>query len=142
MEAIQSILNRLDHGGVAWVLTNRARRTTEVGEAFLRMGGFTREEMIGRKPRTLLHGPLTEGDRNMLLRSYLDNSLPVSVDLTNYRKDRSTYRVHLSVFPLPDAVGGHAFLAVEFEITKCGKLSLEQRAIVYRVAEAVTQYYN
>lgn len=78
------------------------RSVLYVNDAFCRMTGYDREELIGRSLH-LLRGP--ESDQATLdqIRSALNESRPLRVELRNYRKDGTAYWVDLSLVPVLDS---------------------------------------
>jgi PAS domain S-box-containing protein len=93
-------------------------RILYVNEAFTRMTGYAREEVLGRSPR-FLQGPKT--DRAVLnrIRAALEARQPVEVELINYRKDGSEFWVEVSITPVADATGEYThFVAIQRDITE------------------------
>ncbi len=70
-----------------------------VNEAFVRQTGYSQAEVLGRTPELLL-GPKTQ--RNALNRIVhaLRNSLPVSCELINYKKNGEHFWLELSIVPV------------------------------------------
>ncbi|KPF43441.1 PAS domain-containing protein [Rhizobium sp. AAP43] len=73
-------------------------------QAFLKLTGYTEDEMYGRNCR-LLQGPETDPDAVRRLREAVDNAHDVSLDILNYRKDGSTFWNALFVSPVRDESG-------------------------------------
>lgn len=85
---------------------------------FLKMTGYTREEIIGKSP-TMFQGPLT--DRNILdkLKADLLDWKASSVELINYKKDGTPYWLNLSLTPVADQKGIFThWIAVERDISE------------------------
>ena len=79
-------------------------RILYVNDAFEKMTGYTREEVLGKTPR-ILQGPESNRAELERLRAALKNWKPVRVELVNYRKDRTKFWVELSIVPLADENG-------------------------------------
>lgn len=87
-------------------------------EAFTRTTGYSPDEVIGRTPR-ILQGPDTEDAARQLLRAAFAEWKPVTVELTNYRKDGSPFCVELSIAPVADDTGWFThWISVQRDITE------------------------
>lgn len=75
-----------------------------VNEAFERMSGYARSELLGRSPR-MLQGEKTSLAARRLLARALRGGRRAKVVLVNYRKSGEAYRCELDVFPMVDANG-------------------------------------
>lgn len=75
-----------------------------VNEAFERMSGYARSELLGRSPR-MLQGEKTSLAARRLLARALRGGRRAKVVLVNYRKSGEAYRCELDVFPMLDANG-------------------------------------
>ena len=80
------------------------RAVTYVNEAFCRLTGYSRQDVIGRS-LYLLRGPDSDPDTLAKLRESLDAGTPLRVELRNYRKDGVPFWVDLSAVPVPDPDG-------------------------------------
>ncbi|MEL6657295.1 MAG: helix-turn-helix domain-containing protein [Bacteroidota bacterium] len=85
---------------IAVILTDARRRILWVNEDFTHITGYTYEEVVGRIPGDLLQGPLTEEEAIEKIRSGLRNMVPVKSDITNYRKNGSSYLCKLVIHPV------------------------------------------
>ena len=79
-------------------------RITYVNDAFTRMTGYAREEVIGETPR-ILQGPNTDRAALNRIRAALEKWQPVREELINYRKDGSEFWVDFSIFPIANEAG-------------------------------------
>ncbi|MCQ8902689.1 MAG: PAS domain S-box protein [Methanothrix sp.] len=75
-----------------------------VNDAFTRMTGYGREEVLGRYP-DFLEGPETDRSRTLEILEAVRKELPVNQELINYRKDGSMFWVELNIFPVRDQRG-------------------------------------
>lgn len=73
-------------------------------EAFIRLTGYTRAEIIGQNCR-FLRGEHTEPELTAILRQAVAAGKPAMVELTNYRKDGSLFRNAVMIAPLFDDTG-------------------------------------
>lgn len=92
-------------------------RIVYVNEAFGRLTGFSRQEIIGQSPR-LLQGPKTQQAELKRIRDALAALKPVNAELINYTKDGTEYWVELAIMPITD-IGGRCthFVSIQRDIT-------------------------
>ncbi|MBA3597736.1 MAG: PAS domain-containing protein [Methylibium sp.] len=89
-----------------------------VNHAFVRITGYTSDEVLGRSPR-LLQGPLTDRAELDRVRAALTCREPVHSELVNYSKAGLPYWIELDIVPV--GMGGEDithFVAVERDITE------------------------
>lgn len=77
-------------------------RVVEINPAFSGLCGYTFEEIRGRKPGSLLQGPETTEDSVITLRKAISSRQACSVEMVNYHKNQTTYRVHIDLAPIFD----------------------------------------
>ncbi len=93
-------------------------RISYVNDAFTRMTGYTREEVIGETPR-LLQGPNTDTAALNRIRLALESWQPVREELINYRKDGSKFWVDVSIFPIANEAGWYThWVSIQRETTQ------------------------
>lgn len=86
-------------------------------DAFLRLTGYERDEIIGRNCR-FLAGPGTEPDAVEQLREGIRHCRPVMVELLNYRKDGTPFRNAVMVAPTFDDTGKlEYFIGSQVDVT-------------------------
>ncbi len=73
-------------------------------DAFLKLTGYTREELLGNNCR-FLQGPDTDRAKVEKVREAIRQNRDISVDLLNYRKDGSTFWNALYISPVVDEQG-------------------------------------
>ncbi|WP_159595281.1 PAS domain-containing protein [Hydrogenophaga sp. BPS33] len=78
-------------------------RIVFVNDAFVRLSGYERDEVIGQSP-ALLDGPLTGAAELARVRSAVERSVPVFVELVQYTKDGRQHPIELDLTPV--AAGG------------------------------------
>ena len=95
-------------------------------EAFMKLTGYSREEIIGRNCR-FLRGERTEPEQTAMLREAVAARRPAMVELINYRKDGSPFRNAVMIAPLFDEDGEIAyFLGSQIAIDDEGASRHEQ----------------
>ena len=75
-----------------------------VNEAFIRLTGFSREDVLGHNCR-FLQGPATDREAVARIRAALAAGEPVSEVLLNYRRDGSVFWNRVVISPVRDADG-------------------------------------
>ena len=106
-------------------------------KALERMTGYTAKEMLGRNPRFLQRD---DRDQPALgrIRAAIENAVPVSETVRNYRKDGSSYISELSISPVRDEAGEVShFIGVQSDVTE--KLDTEERLRQSQKMEAIGQ---
>ncbi|MDX7953660.1 PAS domain-containing protein [Lichenihabitans sp. Uapishka_5] len=104
-----------------------------VNEAFQKLTGYAREEIVGRNCR-FLQGPDTDPDSVERLRTAIETETDVQVDLLNYRKDGTTFWNALYLSPTRSHEGEvQFFFASQLDISdrvESQRVIAEQKAIV------------
>ena len=99
-------------------------------DAFLKLTGYSRQEVIGRNCR-FLTGPDTDPKKSQILREAIANATPAVVELVNYRKDGSAFLNSVMIAPVFCETGElTGFLGSQIEV------AVEEREQRVRLAEA------
>lgn len=89
----------------AFVVTDALGRIEWVNDAFTSLCGYTLDELRGRKPGALLQGAETDRAVVNRLREAQQARVACQVELVNYHKDGSRYRVAIRLSPFLDEAG-------------------------------------
>ena len=88
-----------------------------VNDAFIRMSGYDKDELIGKNCR-FLQGPDTDIGSVKFLKSKMDKEMPVHTEVLNYRKDGTPFWNELVIQPLRDEAGTLLFyIGLQLDVT-------------------------
>ena len=122
------------------VITDPHGRIEYVNDAFCRVTGYAREELIGQNPRILNKGRTSEDTYRELWATILRGEVWRG-EFDNVRKDGSSYTEFATIAPIKSADGVIThFVAVKEDIT----LRRQSEALVHRLAyyDALTELPN
>lgn len=101
------------------VITDVEGRVEWLNDGFIRLTGYTLEEMRGRSPGELLQGADTDADTVASMRAALARREGFLADVVNYAKNGEAYWIRINCNPLRDAEGNvQGFMAIESDITR------------------------
>lgn len=100
------------------IVTDVDQTVLWVNDAFTKTSGYSREEVLGKKPHVLLHGPETDVATQNRIAEAIGKSLPIQVEIINYRKDGSKYWINLGISPLEANKSAQSrFVSISTDIT-------------------------
>lgn len=112
-------------------------RIVFVNNAFERMTGYSRAEVIGKSPR-FLHGPETSRTELDRIRLALEQALPVRSQVVNYTRNGQAYWLEIEIVPIIGSDGDpQYFVAVQRELTE--RLNIEEQLRQTQRLKAVGQ---
>ena len=111
-------------------------------EAFQKLSGYSRDEIIGRNCR-FLQGPETDQVDVARIRRAIEGGHPIDIDLLNYRKDGTTFWNALYLSPVRnDAADISFYFASQMDVTErveAQKKIAKQKSLVDREVKRRTQ---
>ncbi|WP_152286607.1 PAS domain-containing protein [Flavicella marina] len=98
----------------ALVITDVAQKIVWVNDGFTKMTGYSKKHALDKKP-SFLQGEATSDASKKSFRNKLNKLQPFTQIITNYRKDKTTYKCEVKIIPMYADDVTH-FLALEREI--------------------------
>lgn len=118
----------VSHATDSVVCADASGITIWVNRQFTEMSGYTLEEMVGRKPGSVLQGRDTDAETVAEIREAIKQRTGITTEILNYHKDGSPYWIKLTITPLFDDEGKlTGFLSIERDVTSYKNL-IEQAA--------------
>jgi len=103
----------------AVIVSDAEGRIEWVNEGFVRLTGWTSEEVIGKTPGSFLHGPESSAATIQMMGDAIRNGLSFRAEVLNYRKDGRKYWIALEIQPILNEAGVLTnFMAVESDVTE------------------------
>lgn len=138
LRLLQSSVERLNDIVVitdAEPISDAGPRIVYVNQAFERLTGYSRDEVIGRTPR-ILQGPRTDRRTLDTIRRALERWQPVRAELLNYTKSGEELWLEIDIVPLADETGWYThWVAVERDVTE--RRRLEQQILRAQRMESI-----
>ena len=126
----------IEAGSVAAVISNPRLPDNPIvacNEAFCRLTGYAREEIVGRNCR-FLRGTDTEPELAQQLRENIHARQPVLVEILNYKKDGTPFRNAVMVAPIFDADGEvEYFLGSQVEVIEDNAPPVRRQAALDKI---------
>jgi PAS domain S-box-containing protein len=111
----------------AAVLTDPDGRVTWVNQGFVKLTGYSLEEMIGKRPGNILQGPETDPWAVRQMAEAILERRSIELDVINYTKPGVPYWAHLHIQPVLDADGTLLnFISIQKNITAEKQLEKER----------------
>lgn len=112
-------------------------RIIYVNDAFTKMTGYSKEEVIGKTPR-ILQGPKTNRKTLDRLRKALESWETCEVELVNYKKNGSEFWVNFTIVPIADETGWFThWIAIERDVTLRKKQEQEREQLIGELTQNI-----
>ena len=99
-------------------INKRDQKIVYVNDAFTKMTGYTKEEVIG-KTSSFLEGPKTNKDELERMFKSMQRGESCEIEVIKYKKNGEEFWVQKAVAPVEDAEGNIArFIAIERDVTE------------------------
>ncbi|MEM7675095.1 MAG: PAS domain S-box protein, partial [Myxococcota bacterium] len=101
-QTLSLVANKTDN---SVVITDADGRIEYVNPGFTKVTGYTLQEVIGKKPGSVLQGPATNRQTIERIREHLSRRQPFYEEILNYDKQGRQYWISLAVNPVFDDHG-------------------------------------
>lgn len=121
------VAKRMDN---AVVITNAAGYVEWVNEGFTKISGYSREDMVGKTPGSVLQRAGSRDPARAYMSECVKAGKGFEAETLNYSKTGNAYIVHIECQPLFDKSGGlTGFMAIVRDITQTRRTSLLLEAV-------------
>jgi len=81
------------------IITDNLGKILFCNNRWLNLCGFNRDEAIGYTNK-ILQGPLTEESKKLEIENSIKAKVPINIDITNYKKDKTLFNNNLTINPV------------------------------------------
>lgn len=125
------------HTSNSVVITDADGIVEWANDGFTKITGYTKEEIIGRRPGPLLQGPETDPEVKKLVAQRIREGEPVSTEILNYSKSGTSYWISMEINPIRDTQGNITnFIAIQTDITSQKVYELQLKVAKKKAEEA------
>ncbi len=112
-------------------------RIVYVNDAFTKMTGYTKEEVIGKTPR-ILQGPLSDKNEIKKLSDAIGKWQSYEIELINYTKAGEPFWVNFSVVPIADEKGWFThWISIQRETSVRRKNDEEKKILIDELSSSI-----
>ncbi|WP_339920495.1 PAS domain-containing protein [uncultured Flavobacterium sp.] len=120
----------------AVIISDATGRIEWANPSFLKMSGYTEQEILGKKPGDLLQGPGSNKETVAYMSSQIAKGLPFNCEIVNYSKNKEKYWVRIQGQALYDKNGVVIkFFAIEEDITAQKALEKQKENLLIDLAK-------
>lgn len=114
-------------------------RIVYVNDAFTKMTGYSKEEVLGKSPR-ILQGPLSDKAELARLGEALRKWESAEIEVINYKKNGEQFWVNFSVVPIADKNGWYThWVSVQRETTTRKKYEEERQHLIDELSNSINE---
>ena len=118
------------------IIADKKGRIEWANTSFLKMSGYSKEEIIGRAPGELLQGPESNPEVILYLRNQIKKGLPFNCEIINYSKNKEKYWVRIQGQALYDKKGKIIkYFAIEEDVTAQKDLESQKEDLISDLAK-------
>nr|WP_314839073.1 PAS domain S-box protein [uncultured Flavobacterium sp.] len=118
------------------IIADRMGRIEWANASFLRMSGYSKDEIIGQRPGALLQGPESNPEVILYLRNQIKKGLPFNCEIINYSKNKEKYWVRIQGQALYDKAGKILkYFAIEEDVTAQKELESQKENLLSDLAK-------
>ncbi len=122
-ELLSLVANSTDN---AVLICDAVGHVEYVNPGFTKLTGYAPEDILGKKPGSLLQGPRTDPQTVARVRANLLSPEPFCEQILNYRKNGEPYWITLSISPICDAQGRiERFVSIQADVTEAKVRAVE-----------------
>ncbi|MGI9509751.1 MAG: response regulator [Geminicoccaceae bacterium] len=108
-----------------------------VNRAFTELTGYSKDEILGRKPGRLLQGPESDRDAVQDIRQALAAGKRIRTEIVNYTKAGQAFWIDIDIAPVFDDHGQIMnFISIERDITERKKLAQDRKIALAEAKQA------
>lgn len=101
------------------IIADTTGRIEWVNEGFTALSGYELHEIIGKKPKDFLHGPMTSPEAINRLSEALSQKKDIEIVIANYTKDGRLYQTQLEIISVFDEQGKHInFIGIQKDVSE------------------------
>ncbi|MBB1192629.1 hypothetical protein DNC80_02970 [Flavobacterium sp. SOK18b] len=118
------------------VIADKEGRIEWANTSFLKMTGYSKEEIAMRTPGELLQGPESNPDVILYLRNQISKGLPFNCEIINYSKNKEKYWVRIQGQALYDKKGKIIkYFAIEEDVSAQKELESQKEKLILDLAK-------
>ncbi|QYJ67559.1 PAS domain-containing protein [Flavobacterium litorale] len=121
----------------AVVICDKNGRVEWVNTSFTEISGYSKDELIGKKPGYLLQGEDTDPETIKYLATQIKNGEPFNCEIVNYTKNRKKYWVKIQGQALYNKFGEvSCYFAIEEDITEKKIMETQKEELMARLEKS------